>query len=185
MMLCLSFDVCTMNHTKGMAFQGQKNSFACVEALSWKRVLALTSSINYFSARYLNNLNMKNSFQKLLKVLNQVWKIKLIQLLSLFRPINNYQVSIINVIQALTRKTTADQVVEGLKSECRGDLSVAAEMSNQTLLWASTTDQSQRNQASPFLRVTFSFSQFRTRVFCPPTHWKAATDAAFSNWLRH
>lgn len=76
--------------------------------------------------------------------------------------------SIISVIQTQMRKTTVDQVVEGLKFECSRDLSIAAEMSNQTLLCVSTTDQAQCNQAQPPLRVTFSFSslQFLTRVFC-------------------
>ena len=46
----------------------------------------------------------------------------------------NQRLSIISVIQALMRKTTADQVVEGLESECRGDGIVAAKMSNQTLV---------------------------------------------------
>lgn len=58
----------------------------------------------------------------------------------------NQHLSIISVIQAKMRKTTVEQVAQGLESECRGDLSGAAEMSNQTLLWASTSDQSQRNQ---------------------------------------
>lgn len=42
--------------------------------------------------------------------------------------------SIISVTQTQMRKTTVERVVEGLEYECRGDLSIAAEMSNQTLL---------------------------------------------------
>lgn len=91
--------------------------------------------------------------------------------------------SIISVIQTQMRKTTVDQVVEGLKFECSGDSSIAAEMSNQTLLWVSTADQAQCNQAQPSLRVTFSFSslQFLTRVFCLHIYWKAATHQAI--WI--
>lgn len=65
------------------------------------------------------------------------------------------------------RKTTADGVVEGHESECRADFCITAKMSNQMLLWASSTDQAQCNQALRLLRVTFSLSHLLTWVFCP------------------
>lgn len=81
--------------------QGQENSFACTHLrqrchAKTKWVLNLTSSINYFRWWFFlwNNLNMKDSFKKLLKVLSHVLKIRLIQPLSSYRPTNACQLSV-------------------------------------------------------------------------------------------
>lgn len=132
-------------------FQGQKKTalLVFVSALSWKKkkesLTWLLVSIIFGCASY-KIILIWQRVGKLLKVQtcfeDQTHTDGVIIIVQA-----NQRLSIISVIQAQMRKTTVDQVVEGLQSECRGDLSVAAEMSNQTLLWASTTDQSQRNQA--------------------------------------
>lgn len=119
----------------------------CLGIFMNKSVFNLTSTINsaLFRVFLLNSFKTKTSRKSWgNKVLHRILTTHT-ELLMMYRPTNACQLPVSCKTQM--RKTTVHQVMEGLKSECRGDLRVAAEMSNQTLLWASSTDQSQCNQA--------------------------------------
>jgi len=75
-----------------------------------------------------NLLKYDKTASKLQKVLILVLKIR-----AIINVQANQHLSNISVIHTEMKKTTVDQVTEGLDSECRGDLKVAAQMSNQML----------------------------------------------------
>lgn len=149
MVLCLSFDGTKYQRDRQNTFQGQENSttYPCLGIFMNKNVFNLTSTISsaLFRVFLFNSFKTRNSRKSWgNKVLRHILTTHT-ELLTMYRPTNACQLLVSSKTQM--RKTTVDQVMEGLKSECRGDLRVAAEMSNQTLLWASSTDQSQCNQA--------------------------------------
>lgn len=136
--------------------KGKRNTFH-----EKKSLIQILFSIIFGPNSFCKIMSVYKTVGKPLKVLRHVLKISHItnraiiivqanQCLSII-------MSIISVIQTQMRKTTMDQVVEGLKFECSGDSSIAAEMSNQTLLIKLSAIKHNLLSGWHFLSVHFSF----------------------------
>lgn len=126
MMLCLSFDLCTTQNTTGTGnthFKVRKIALLVfVSALSWKKrksLIWLLVSIIFCCACY-KILSIRKKVEKLLKVQScfehQTHTDRVIIIVQA-----NQHLSNISVIQPQMSKTTVDEVVEGLESECAAE----------------------------------------------------------------